>query len=128
VEVQWSDNLLFSCLIPECETQETARFDTNWLSHALPGEYQLDGSYKVDHCKRFKPVANFSSMYADACPVKMFTDQIISCDQLVFDKSSLTIVEKWNITCEDNEWKLPFVGTAHFLGVIVGSIWMAFGD
>lgn len=58
----------------------------------------------------------------------MFSSEIIHCDQWVFDKSSHTIVQEWNITCEDNEWKLPLVGTAHFAGVIVGSLWMAFGD
>jgi OCT family organic cation transporter-like MFS transporter 4/5 len=128
VELQWRDNSLFSCLIPECETLETAEFVTDWLPHALPGEIQLDRSYKIDHCKRFKPKANFSSIFADVCPVSMFSNETITCDQWVFDKSSLTIVEKWSITCEENDWKLPFVGTAHFLGVIVGSIWMAFGD
>lgn len=46
----------------------------------------------------------------------------------MFDTSSHTIVQEWNITCEDNQWKLPLVGTAHFAGVIVGSLWMAFGD
>lgn len=124
---QWNDKT-FSCLIPECESAETARYDTNWLPHALPGEIQLDGTYKIDHCKRFKPLTNSSKIFADVCPVQLFTNETITCDQWVFDKSSSTIVERWNITCEENEWKLPFVGTAHFLGVIVGSVWMAFGD
>lgn len=53
----------------------------------------------------------------------------MKCEKWVFDKSdSFTIVEQWGITCEENEWKLAFVGTMHFAGVIVGSLWMAFGD
>jgi MFS transporter, OCT family, solute carrier family 22 (organic cation transporter), member 4/5 len=106
----------------------SAQYDTNWLPHALPGEIQLDGTYKIDHCKRFRPFVNSSRNFAEACPVRMFANETITCDQFVFDKSSLTIVEQWNITCDENEWKLAFVGTAHFLGVIVGSVWMAFGD
>ena len=58
----------------------------------------------------------------------MFANETVECDQWVFDKSSHTIVQEWNITCEENKWKLAFVGTAHFAGVIVGSLWMAFGD
>lgn len=94
----------------------------------MPGEIQLDGKYKIDHCKRFKPIVNSSQSFGQICPVKMFSNETIQCDQWVFDKSSHTIVQEWQITCEENEWKLAFVGTAHFSGVIVGSIWMAFGD
>jgi MFS transporter, OCT family, solute carrier family 22 (organic cation transporter), member 4/5 len=94
----------------------------------LPGEIQLDGTYKIDHCKRFRPKPNVMKYFGDTCPVQMFENDTITCDQWVFEKSSFTIVEKWNVTCEENSWKLPFVGTSHFLGVIVGSIWMAFGD
>lgn len=72
---------------------------------------------------------NSSNSYGEVCPIEMFANETITCDQWVFDKTdSYTIVEKWKITCEDNDWKLAMVGTAHFSGVIVGSIWMAFGD
>lgn len=114
--------------MPECETAENARYDTNWLSHALPGEIMLDGTYRIDHCLRFKPNVNASRNYGETCPVQMFANETIRCDQWVFDKSSHTILQEWNIVCEENEWKLAFVGTAHFAGVIVGSVWMAFGD
>lgn len=119
---------IFSCLIPECESPETARYDTNWLPHAMPGEIQLDGTFRIDHCRRFKPIVNSSQGLGGICPVEMFSNETITCDRWVFDLSSHTIVQEWSITCEENAWKLAFVGTAHFAGVIVGSIWMAFGD
>lgn len=121
-------NQQYRCLIPECESIETARYDTNWLQHAMPGEIQLDGTYRIDHCRRFKPSAPGSSNYSEICSVNMFENETIKCDQWVFDKTSHTIVQEWKITCEENQWKLAFVGTAHFMGVIVGSVWMAFGD
>jgi hypothetical protein len=58
----------------------------------------------------------------------MFSNKTMQCDQWVFDESFHTIVEKWKITCEESDWKLAFVGTAHFSGVLVGAIWMTFGD
>lgn len=59
----------------------------------------------------------------------MFLNETVKCDSFVFDKtSSLTIAERFSITCSENKWKLPMVGTAHFCGVIVGSIWLTFGD
>lgn len=94
----------------------------------MPGEIQLDGTFRIDHCRRFKPIVNGSQVFGEMCPVQMFANETITCDQWVFDKSSHTILQEWSITCEENKWKLAFVGTAHFSGVIVGSIWMAFGD
>lgn len=94
----------------------------------MPGELQLDGRFKIDHCRRYRPIVNVSQSFGEICPVRMFANETIECDQWVFDKSSHTIVQEWNITCEENEWKLPLVGTAHFAGVIVGSLWMACGD
>lgn len=85
----------------------------------------------MDHCLRYKPNANTTrnTEYGEICTTQMFLNETIKCDQWVFDRSdSHTIVEKWNITCEENEWKLAFVGTAHFSGVIVGSLWLVFGD
>jgi MFS transporter, OCT family, solute carrier family 22 (organic cation transporter), member 4/5 len=72
-----------------------------------------------------------SNKYGEICSPQSFLNDTILCDKFVFDHSSSfthTIVEEWNMTCEDNEWKLAFVGTAHFLGVIVGSLWMILGD
>lgn len=92
----------------------------------MPGEIQLDGTYRIDHCKRFKP--KIDNFFDETCSVQMFSNETIRCNQWVFDKTSHTILQEWSLTCEENEWKLAFVGTAHFAGVIVGSIWMAFGD
>lgn len=118
------------CFIPECEP-ESSTFYSRWLSNAIPGEIQLDGTFKIDHCNRYKTYVNASrnTEYGEVCSTQMFSNETIKCDQWVFDhSSSYTIVEQWNITCEENEWKLAFVGTAYFSGVIFGSLWMACGD
>lgn len=53
----------------------------------------------------------------------------MKCNQWVYDQTGLlTIVQQFGIPCEENEWKLALIGTIHFAGVIVGSLWMAFGD
>lgn len=70
-----------------------------------------------------------SNKYDELCPPQSFLSETIKCDKFVFDHSgSFTILEQFEMTCEENEWKLAFVGTAHFLGVIVGSLWMILGD
>lgn len=119
--------------MPECESQDTAVFNSKWIPHAIPGEIQLDGYFKIDHCRRYKnnPVGAYmhSNKYGEVCAPQAFLNETVQCDQFVFDQSSsFTIVEQWKMTCEENEWKLAFVGTAHFSGVIVGSLWMVLGD
>lgn len=97
----------------------------------MPGEIQLDGTFKVDHCMRYKPNENATrnTEYGEVCSPQMFLNETIKCDKWVFDhSSSFTIVEQFAVTCDENEWKLPFVGTVHFAGVIVGSWWLIFGD
>jgi OCT family organic cation transporter-like MFS transporter 4/5 len=55
------------------------------------------------------------------CFKDLFTDQIETCKEWVFDHTERTIVNDWNLTCVENSWKLSFVGTSHFAGIIVGS-------
>lgn len=106
-----------------------ATFANKWLAAAIPGEIQLDGTFKINHCFRYKPVESNSTSSDFCSSILNFHDEKIKCDQWVFDHSnSFTIVEQWSVTCEENEWKLAFVGTMHFAGIIVGSLWMAFGD
>lgn len=93
----------------------------------------MDGFFKIDHCNRYRYNDNASQMqsnkYDELCSPQSFLNETIKCDKFVFDHSgSFTILEQFKITCEENEWKLAFVGTAHFLGVIVGSLWMVLGD
>lgn len=122
---------VFSCIIPECDSLKSTEYSHQWLSRAIPGELQKsDGTYKIDHCKRFVSIIKPNSSVAiETCFAENFTNQTEECNEFVFDRSSsLTIAEKFNITCKRNDWKLPLVGTAHFLGVIVGTLWMSFGD
>jgi OCT family organic cation transporter-like MFS transporter 4/5 len=97
----------------------------------MPGEIQLDGTFKMDHCRRYKPnvESTRNTEYGEVCSPAIFLNETIKCDQWVFDQGgSHTIVEQFKVTCEENEWKLAFVGTAHFAGVILGSLWLMFGD
>lgn len=52
----------------------------------MPGEIMLDGTYRIDHCKRFKPIVNASRNFGETCSVQMFANETIKCDQWVFDK------------------------------------------
>ncbi|CAO1418733.1 unnamed protein product [Diamesa serratosioi] len=118
----------YRCLIPECEQINAQYTDgINWTQNAYPGQMGVYGDFVAKDCKRFTTFST-NNTSNDTCALLSFTKESISCNEFVFDTTDRTIVQDWNLTCEENDWKLPFVGTVHFIGVICGSIWMLFGD
>ncbi|KAG5886490.1 hypothetical protein JTB14_014673 [Gonioctena quinquepunctata] len=57
-----------------------------------------------------------------SCSKDRFTDTIMTCSEFVFETTERTIVNDWNLTCLDNQWKLSLVGTSHFAGIILGTV------
>ncbi|CAO1398966.1 unnamed protein product [Diamesa serratosioi] len=112
----------YRCLVPECETAETAQYDMNWVQHALPGTFASpSGSFVPDVCQRFKFSNETASHENDTCPAQWFTNEQIKCDKWVYDENEHTIVQDWDLTCNENQWKLALVGSMHFAGIIAGS-------
>jgi OCT family organic cation transporter-like MFS transporter 4/5 len=109
----------YRCFIPECEEADSAVYETPWINWAIPSggsEEILDSKSQL--CDRF--VVN-ETIANGTCFKDLFTDQIETCKEWVFDHTERTIVNDWNLTCVENSWKLSFVGTSHFAGIIVGS-------
>nr|CAH7747020.1 unnamed protein product [Callosobruchus chinensis] len=55
------------------------------------------------------------------CSERLFMNVTEKCSEFVFDNGERTIVNDWNITCVENQWKLSLVGSSHFAGIIIGS-------
>lgn len=108
----------YRCFIPECEdTFDT--YDAPWLKWAIPADKNQIIDYKPSLCHRY--VFNESSHFNGTCSPALFTSQVEKCNQWIFDHEERTIVNDWNITCLENQWKLSLVGTCHFAGIVVGS-------
>ncbi|XP_057656533.1 organic cation transporter protein isoform X2 [Diorhabda carinulata] len=108
----------YRCLIPECETAESAIYDAPWAKWAIPhgsSDNQVIG-VKSDICSRYQPKENASN-----CSPDSYTNTIIHCSEWVFSTVERTIVNDWNLTCIENQWKVSLVGSSHFTGIIVGS-------
>lgn len=93
----------------------------------MPGETDLTEIFTPDQCLRYtitSPIEqrNVSNQIGFKCNKNMFSDVMERCDRWVYDKyDDKTIVQEWSITCKDNQWKLAFVGTCHFAGIVLGS-------
>ncbi|CAH1388552.1 unnamed protein product [Nezara viridula] len=103
----------YRCKVPACETNITS-YDNPWLSNALPFK---DGKLK-SHCLRYK---SSNDSYHQKCTKDIFLkDQVEECHSFVFKNNEITIVNEFNLFCEENEWKRTSVGTIHNIGEFIG--------
>ncbi|CAG9859099.1 unnamed protein product [Phyllotreta striolata] len=108
----------YRCLIPECETPDSAKFDAPFIKFAIPHETEGKRvlALNTEACSRYKTKPN-----DDSCTPEAFTKTIEQCSEFVFEGTERTIVNEWLLTCLENQWKLALVGSTHFAGIIVGS-------
>ena len=84
---------IYRCSVPECENSTNTIYDRNWLHNALPGNLYNQGVFKPEQCIRFQvnPEHNYTN---NNCPIEMFTNKQIPCDDWVFDLNEKTIVNE----------------------------------
>ncbi|XP_023159895.2 organic cation transporter protein [Drosophila hydei] len=112
----------YRCHIEECEPNKQLYYQTDWLDVAIPGTRDKHGHFTPhDPCLRF--AANESHLDQwDTCNASLFLPkQTQRCQQFVYETGEYTIVQDWQLTCKENAWKLAFVGTTHFAGLVIGT-------
>ncbi|XP_061397829.1 organic cation transporter protein [Musca vetustissima] len=114
----------YRCLIPECEnaTEELDLFPT-WIQNATPGDVDKNGVFTPKTCYRYRVNDTFNgeTPSPDTCPRELFEKIEQRCNSWVYDSEENTIVQEWELTCKENAWKLAFVGTMHFAGLVCGT-------
>ncbi|KAG4070582.1 hypothetical protein HA402_011969 [Bradysia odoriphaga] len=100
--------LEYRCKIPECESNPTD-YSPKWITNAIPFEDEAP----VDNCKRYKySHHNQSDNLSSFCPAIYFNQSITEkCNEFVYKTDEDTILRAFNLTCDDNEWKLTLIGT-----------------
>lgn len=114
-----SGDLTYRCRIPECEGNTSAPdFQPDWLSWAVPME-QRSGGLVPSQCYRYAPVANAS----DTCSNASFASNVtVRCDKdWLFKGEQSSIVKEldWDLTCDENKWKLTLSGTLIYSGALL---------
>ncbi|KDR22927.1 Solute carrier family 22 member 21, partial [Zootermopsis nevadensis] len=90
-----------------------------WLQDAVPFEGP-DSQSRPVRCLRYTP-RNISTPFDEECSSDMFDrNNNVRCQEWVYNGEETTIVNEWNITCEENEWKLTLVGTVNNVGQFIG--------
>nr|XP_014100467.1 organic cation transporter protein isoform X2 [Bactrocera oleae] len=114
----------YRCLIPQCDDPVLPQLHAHWLTNATPGSYDKQGHFTPENCYRYKAIdSNITNeSHVRECPKDAFNQNIRErCNSWVYDDEERTIVQEWQLTCKENVWKLAFVGTMHFAGLVVGT-------
>lgn len=112
----------YRCQVPVCDSLDQPDYGADWVSAAVPGSWNKKGIFTPATCERY--VANLSSVNSwqeDWCLAVNFTTETERCQKFVYGSSELTIVQQWGLQCQENLWKLAFVGTMHFAGLVLGT-------
>ncbi|KAE8745547.1 hypothetical protein FOCC_FOCC007736 [Frankliniella occidentalis] len=114
-----AQELNYRCLVPECETADTASYAPPWLPEAVPVHNDTP-----EACVRFV-YNNSSSGGNSTCSADLFdTTRTERCGAWVYEPGQRsTILDEvrsfWDLTCDDNKWKLALVGSIGYIGGFV---------
>ncbi|XP_015592065.1 solute carrier family 22 member 5 isoform X2 [Cephus cinctus] len=103
----------YRCFVPECEDPLNTTYSTTWSSYSVP----------FTSCTRYL-VHNVSE--TDVCTESSFTNETERCESWVYDSTERTILNEWDLTCKNNQWKLTLVGTINNIGQFVGLIFTGY--
>ncbi|XP_017772586.1 PREDICTED: organic cation transporter protein-like [Nicrophorus vespilloides] len=102
----------YRCEIPSCDNNGSTEFQPEWLGYAVPFYEQ-----KPSKCERFSVLNSTANL---ECKPEEFGTAVEKCDSYVFGEPEITIVQDFDLYCEDNVWKLTLIGTINNIGQFVG--------
>ncbi|XP_067007242.1 organic cation transporter protein [Anabrus simplex] len=121
-----SGDMNYRCRIPECgDTGE--EFRPAWLENAVPMETRSGDKLPL-RCHRYELInRNASFEDGDSCPAEMFNmNSTVKCDDWVFEGNESTIAREFNLTCDENKWKLTLSGSLIYGGILISRPLMGF--
>ncbi|EDW79680.1 uncharacterized protein Dwil_GK17890 [Drosophila willistoni] len=111
----------YRCYIPECDNPQELQYQTEWLEKAVPGTWNKQGHFTAATCDRYVTSNANISQGDGQCEESFFTKEVERCQDYVYGSKEQTIVQEWQLMCPENAWKLAFVGTIHFAGLVIGT-------
>ncbi|KAK4883407.1 hypothetical protein RN001_006726 [Aquatica leii] len=99
------------CEVPECELI-SSEFAPNWLDNAIP---MINN--RRSQCTKYKRKNNNTN----SCEASDFDRRIVEpCEKYVYQTSEISIIQDFNLHCENNVWRLTLVGTINSVGLFIG--------
>ncbi|CAH1173867.1 unnamed protein product [Phaedon cochleariae] len=108
-------DISYRCAIPDCDTNP-AEFEPSWLSNAVP----YKGSTPTK-CEKYIFNGNHTNINYGSCPFNAFDrNREIKCSSFVYRTEEKSILQEYDLQCDDNLWKLTMVGTINSIGQFFG--------
>ncbi|XP_063909141.1 solute carrier family 22 member 3-like isoform X1 [Zophobas morio] len=107
-------DLEYRCAIPECDATNNTHYDPPWLPNAVP--FANDAPSK---CMKFV-INNATENFENCNKASDFTTQTQRCHSFVYKTQEKSILQEYDLQCDDNLWKLTLVGTINNVGQFVG--------
>uniref|UniRef100_A0A2M4CZ55 Putative organic cation transporter n=1 Tax=Anopheles darlingi TaxID=43151 RepID=A0A2M4CZ55_ANODA len=112
-------DLNYRCHIGGCENgTQSEPYIPSWLHNAVPFRESTNQPAK---CERYHPLRSRDAPFGGACDAVDFNSSIIDrCTDLVYeDPAERTIVNDFDLLCDENRWKVTLVGTIHNVGQVL---------
>ncbi|XP_019868170.1 organic cation transporter protein isoform X1 [Aethina tumida] len=98
----------YRCEVPGCDSADS-QYYTPWLKDAVPFS---DG--KPEKCDMY-------ASYSDNSNCSVFnTDKTLRCSSFIYKTEEKSILQEYDLHCDNNLWKLTFVGTMNNIGQFFG--------
>ncbi|XP_031339277.1 organic cation transporter protein-like isoform X2 [Photinus pyralis] len=104
--------IAFSCSIPECD-EDVLDLKPAWWTNAIPSI-----SNEPAKCSRFKSIGNING--TNCSSIDFDKNILLACDEYIYETSERSILQDFNLHCDENLWKLTTVGTLNSIGSLIG--------
>ncbi|XP_060524808.1 solute carrier family 22 member 3-like isoform X2 [Cylas formicarius] len=107
-------DLDYRCKIPNCDT-ESSEYAASWVKSAVP-----ISNGRLEKCSVYQSYAN-ETIFEENCTEGEFNTQIIErCSSFVYKSDEKTILQEYDLQCDNNLWKLTMIGTINNVGQFFG--------
>ncbi|XP_018564340.1 organic cation transporter protein-like [Anoplophora glabripennis] len=108
-------DLDYRCEIPACDS-DTPEYEPSWLINAVP----YKGS-TPQNCEMYLHISNSSDVVNENCSADNFdTSHKLRCSSFVYKSTEKSILQEYDLHCDDNLWKITMVGTVNSIGQFFG--------
>ncbi|KAJ8979458.1 hypothetical protein NQ317_006772 [Molorchus minor] len=108
-------DLDYRCEIPGCDS-ESPEYESSWLTYAVP----YSGS-TPEKCDMYPRYDNLTEIDNQTCTDDYFNkNSTLRCSSFVYKSTEKSILQEYNLQCDDNLWKITMVGTMNSIGQFFG--------
>ncbi|XP_018334391.1 organic cation transporter protein isoform X2 [Agrilus planipennis] len=110
-------DLNYRCFIPNCDSETIQDFNPSWLTNVVP----YKDSDTPSKCEKYVVVQPSNVTNSISCSELSFNRSLTeTCSSYVFETEEKSILQDFDLYCDNKVWMLTLVGTINTFGVFFG--------